>query len=69
MMTSEERVRILREAKPNSWIALSADESCVVGRGETYAEAVADAEHHSENDPVLIRTPDDWITRVFSLCV
>jgi len=68
-MRPEERVQILREAKPNSWIALSADESCVVGRGETYAEAVDDAKHHSETDPVLIIIPDNWNTRVFSLCV
>ena len=31
MMSAEERVRILNEAKPNSWIAFSSDESKLVG--------------------------------------
>ena len=68
MMSAEERVRILREAKPNTWLALSNDESKVAGRGATYAEAVADAEKHGENDPLMIKIPDTWEPRVFRLC-
>jgi len=68
MMSAEERVRILREAMPNSWIALSSDESKVVGYGATYSETVQDAEKHGEEDPVLIKIPDTWEPRVFSLC-
>lgn len=64
MMSSEEHVRILREARPNTWIALSADESHVVGRGNTYAEAVAEAKDKGETDPVLLKTADDWSPRV-----
>ena len=56
----EERVKILRETKPNTWIALSADESRVVGRGDTYAEAVAEAGIQGEEDPVVLKTLDDW---------
>ncbi len=69
MMAPEERVKILREAKPNIWIALSADESRVVGRGNTYGEAVAEAEKQGEQDPVILKTPDDWSPKVFSPCV
>jgi len=68
MMSSEERVRILREAKPNTWLAFSADESQVVGRGNTYAEAVAEAKEKGESDPVVLKTPDDWSPKVFSPC-
>ena len=68
MMSAEERVRILQEAKPNTWLALSNDESKVVGRGATYAEAVAEAEKQGENDPLLIKIPDTWEPRVFRLC-
>ncbi len=68
MMKPEERVVILREAKPDSWIALSADESRVVGKGDTYAEAVAEANRSNETDPVLIKTPVDWNAKVFSPC-
>jgi len=69
MMKPEERVAILREAKPDSWIALSADESRVVGKGDTYAEAVAEANRSNETDPVLIKTPVDWTAKVLAPCV
>lgn len=68
MITPEERVRILREAKPNSWLALSADESRVVGRGDTYAEAVEEAKRQGEVDPVLLKIPDNWSIRAFLSC-
>jgi hypothetical protein len=67
-MSPEERVRILRDARPNSWIALSADESHLVARGDTYAEAVAAAMQTGETDPVILKTPDDWSPKVFRLC-
>ena len=69
MMTDEERVQILREAKPNSWLALSSDESRVAGRGDSFEQAVKDAKEHGENDPLLIKVPDNWEPRVFLLCV
>ncbi len=69
MMTDEERVQILREAKPNSWLALSSDESRVAGRGDSFEQAVEDAKEHGENDPLLIKVPDNWDPRVFLLCV
>ena len=68
MMSPEERVRILREAKPNIWIALSADESGLVAYGNTYAEVVANAKAKGETDPVILKTPDDWSPKVFSPC-
>lgn len=68
-MSIEERIRILREAEPNSWIALSGDESRLVARGATYAEAVKRAEEGGENDPLLIKTPESWLPMVFAPCV
>ena len=68
MMSAEERVRILREAKPNSWVAFSSDESKLVGCADTYSEAVEDAEKHGEADPLLVRIPTDWAPRVFQPC-
>ena len=59
-MSDEERIRILSEAKPNSWVALSSDESKLVGRGDTYDQAVEDAQKHGENDPLLIQIPSNW---------
>jgi len=68
MMSAAERVKILNEAKPNSWIAFSSDESKLVGCGVTFAEAVEDAERNGETDPVLIKIPDSWEPRAFYLC-
>ena len=68
MMSAEERVRVLSDAKPNSWLAFSSDESKIVGRGDSYMEAVEEAEKNGEADPLLIKIPDNWEPRVFHLC-
>jgi len=65
MMSTEERIRILREAKPNSWIAFSNDESRFIAYGESYAAVVKAAELAGENEPVIVKTPDQWSSRVF----
>lgn len=67
-MCVEERVRLLLEAPPNSWIALSGDESRCVAHGATYAEAVANAEQEGESDPVLIKKPETWHPMVLLPC-
>ena len=61
-----ERAQILREAQPDSWLALSADESAVVGHGSKYREAVNEAKQNGEDDPVLIKTPQEWNDLVLS---
>jgi hypothetical protein len=63
-MSNAERVQMLLDARPNSWIALASDESRVVGRGATYAEAVEAAEREGVEDPILIKTPDEWLPLV-----
>jgi hypothetical protein len=69
MMSAEERVRILSEAKPNSWVAFSADESNVLANADTYSEVVKIAREQGESEPVVIKTPESWLPRVFSLCL
>ncbi len=59
-MSKEERVRILRKAKPNSWVAFSADESRLVVEADTYDQVVSASERNGQNDPVLVKIPDDW---------
>ena len=68
MMSAEERVRVSSETKPNSWLAFASDESKVVGRGDTYMEAVDDAERHGEIDPIMVRIPESWEPRIFNPC-
>jgi hypothetical protein len=65
MMSAEERVRILREAKPNSWVAFSEDESKVVAYGESYSEVVKAAESVGEKEPVIVKTPESWASKVY----
>ena len=67
MMSAEERVKILGEAQPNSWLAFSSDESKVVGCGATYSEAVADAARNGEEDPILVLIPTSWDAKVYFL--
>jgi hypothetical protein len=66
-MAPERRLEVLKGAPPNSWLALSHDESTVVGGGATYGEAVREAEQKGEDDPVLIKTPDDWSPMVLTV--
>ena len=63
-MSPEMRVKILLEAKPNSWIAFSHDEESIVAQGSSYLEAVEQAEVCGENDPVLMRVPEEWLPMV-----
>ena len=64
MMSAEERVRILREAKPNSWMAFSENESKVVAYGDSYSEVVRAAESLGEMDPVIVKIPETWASKV-----
>ena len=64
-MSTQERLQVLRETKPNTWIAFSQDESTVVARAPSYAEVVEMAERSGELDPVLVKTPEEWVPLVF----
>lgn|GEM_PF-1185362 len=59
-MSPEDRLELLRTAPPDTWIALSDDESRLAGKGKTYQEAVDDAARSGSNDPILIRIPPTW---------
>jgi len=64
-MLTDERVRILRDAAPNSWLALSEDEERLVATASTYEDAVSLAAQKGVDDPVLIKTPGGWLPQVF----
>ena len=63
-MSPEARIRALREAPPDGWVAFSADESRLITYGTTYEEAVAKSEESGEPDPVLVKVPKDWSMQV-----
>jgi len=57
--------QILEKAPRECWLALAADESKIVGRGEDIAEAVEEAKSNGEDDPVIIWAPKEWIPAVY----
>ena len=61
-----DRLDLLRNAPMNSWVALSADESRIVAIGKTFVEADATAKKSGEENYVLTRTPDVWMSRCLS---
>ena len=67
-MTQNDRawLQIISEAKPNTWVALNEDGSELWGQGDSFAEAVEDAERKGHDDPVLFLIPPDW--RPMALC-
>jgi len=65
-MNPQDRLKALREAPADGWVAFSEDESRVVAYGSTYEEAVSNAEREGESDPLLIKIPNDWAELVLA---
>ncbi len=65
MASSQARADALLNAPPNHWVALSEDESRIVAVGETFEEAVANAEKAGVSNPVIVKVPEDWTPRNF----
>jgi len=65
-MTPEARSEALMSAPKDSWVAFSEDETKVVAHGSTYDEAVANAEKKGVKEPVLVKTPKEWLEMVFA---
>lgn len=60
VVSVQERLQILREATPNTWLAFSSDESQLVGRGDTFGDASTAAENAGEQDPIIMLVPATW---------
>jgi hypothetical protein len=58
---SKVRLEILRSAPLNMWIALSDDGSRIVAVGETYREVSERSDLAGIADPLILKTPDEWI--------
>jgi cation diffusion facilitator CzcD-associated flavoprotein CzcO len=56
---------VLRNASRDCWLALSEDESAVVGRGETAVDAVEEAKRAGVEDPILVWAPKRWTPTIF----
>lgn len=47
------------------WLALTDDESSIVGRGDTSVEALAEARRRGVEDPILVWAPKKWTPSIF----
>lgn len=65
-MSPHERIEALLKAPPDGWVAFSGDETRVVAYGNSYDEAVAEAERVGETDPILVKVPTDWTELVLA---
>jgi hypothetical protein len=55
------RTKALRSLPMNSWVAFSNDESRVIATGSTYDEVVKNSDAAGEADPVIMKTPQEWL--------
>ncbi len=60
MDNTENYVKMLAEAPRNKWIALSDDESRIVGIGDSMEDAVSAAAEKGIREPVLLKSPIQW---------
>lgn len=51
----------------DKWIALSSDESKVVGTGDTVQEALEVSKQEGEKDPILTKVPKDYGTYILPI--
>jgi hypothetical protein len=60
---------LLRNAPRNCWLALSEDESKIIGRGESVAEVMEEAKKAGVEDPVVMWSPKSWLPTVLGVNV
>lgn len=58
------RIEALRSAPMDTWVALADDESRIVATGSSFSEAQRLAAEKGVTDPIILKTPLEWIDRV-----
>jgi hypothetical protein len=59
-MSPEARIKILKNAPQNGWVAFSEDEEHLIAYGETYDEVVMKSEEKGVSEPVIVKVPPTW---------
>jgi hypothetical protein len=54
------RLRALKSAPLNSWVALSSDETSIVAIGNTYDEVSKKLDDPALADSIVLKTPEHW---------
>ena len=64
-MSHDNLAEVLGHAPRECWVALTDDQSRVVGRGETIAEALAEAQKNGVKDPIVTWLPKVLLPTVY----
>jgi hypothetical protein len=54
------RLKLLRTAPLNSWVALSQDETRIVASGPNLEDVIEETHATGEMDPLILKTPPAW---------
>jgi hypothetical protein len=65
MTENRNLAEVLTGAARNCWLALSGDETRIVGKGQTMEEAMEAAIKAGEEDPVIVWAPKVWRHAVY----
>lgn len=57
--------KILLDAPRECWLAFNEEQTAIVGRGETVAEAVEEARKHGVQDPVIMWSHKKWVSGIY----
>jgi hypothetical protein len=64
-LSSDDRLKILRDAPRDCWIAIVEKESRIVASGPEFSDVVDEAERLGFSDPLMIRTARVWAPTCF----
>lgn len=56
---------LLRNVPPESWVALSPEQSRIIAAGKTAKEVIEKAMKDDIEEPVVIWVPKEWIPAVY----
>jgi len=65
-MQNRQLGELLTGAARNCWLAISADETRIVGKGNTLEEAVEAARKNGEDDPLVMWAPKTWNHAIYA---
>lgn len=55
------RFKALQKAPLDSWVAFADDDATIVAIGNSYEDVVEKSEKAGVSDPVLLKTPKEWL--------
>ena len=64
-MSANDLSTLLAKAPRDCWLALNEEQTAVVGRGETMAEAVKEANANGVQDPIVMWAPKTWKPAIY----